>query len=140
MYLMLFVSGFVCGGLTLGIIIRRYNTITNSERVAYESQLKRQEEDLRSRRQAIQTMIFDAQHNGPNPNLKNIRGLVQASRTEVKHFTRRLESLGKFSWAAAILLDFSDLDKVYLAMIEKECLIAEKKILDNVSRFNDLQE
>jgi hypothetical protein len=25
-------------------------------------------------------------------------------------------------------------------MIEKECLIAEKKILDNVSRFNDLQE
>ena len=132
MSLIVFACGFVLGALAVSIIKRRFNTIINSDRIAYEAKIE-------SQRLAIRSMIYGAHHNSANSNLKTIRGLISVYRLEGSRLTARLKSLGALAWAEAVAFDFVELDKKYLTEIENQCIEGEKKIIENVSRFNDLQ-
>lgn len=127
-----FVCGFALGAFCILIITRRFNTIINSDRIAYEQRIE-------SQRLAIRSMIHDAHHKSANSNLKTIRGLISVYRLEGSRLTARLKSLGALAWGEALAADFAELDKIYLREIENQCIEGEKKIIESVERFNELQ-
>jgi hypothetical protein len=145
---------FALGFSTNTIIRRRYNALTNSSRLRYEEELKRlyedgvrqyeaglrQEERLQHQQRIIASVLHNIHHNSAISNIKTLLGLLSIYRLEVSSLVKRLKSLGKTSWGAAIEMDFRSAEDNYLTMIEVQAKEAEQKILKAVEPLNDLQD
>lgn len=101
---------FACGSLAAGFLFRRHYIIS-------EQEFSRQQQEIESRKRALQEIMYRTHHEGINPIAKRIRGLCQ---------------LGYLTEDKAEILRF-------LKVIEDQALTMETDVLNTIKEFEHLQ-
>jgi hypothetical protein len=109
--------GLVFGvALTAAVLLTMFLSLNQEQKNELNSkdkEIRELKKEVQVRVSALQELIKEAHHYGPNPHLKRIRGLIHL-----------------------FLLD----EKVeYLKQIINEAIEAEKKIMDTINKYKHLQ-